>query len=314
MDRLEAMALFRAAAEGGSLSAAGRALNVPLPTVSRNISELEAHLKTRLFNRSTRALTLTEAGRAYLESAKLILEQVAEAERSAAGEYIAPKGDLTISAPLGFGRLHLTPVVSEFLAVYPEIDVRLVLTDRVVHLLEDHVDCALRIGELPDSSLVALKLGAIRRVVCGSPAYFARRGRPGTPADLADHDTVAFEGLTASTQWRFRSNHGEVIVPIRPRLSVTSADAAVEAASAGVGLTNILCYQAAKAIESGALDVVLGDYEPAPAPVNLVHAGQGLLPLKLRAFLDFAAPRLRERMNKGQVLAGLPERERAEAH
>ncbi len=296
MDRLDGMRVLLAVADAGSLSAAARRLGIPLPTVSRKIAELESHLNARLLIRSTRSLALTDAGRSYVEAARRILEQIEEAERAAAGEYAAPRGDLVITAPLSFGRLHVTPVLAAFLAAYPQIDVRLALTDRVVRLLEDHVDCAVRLGALPDSSLMATRLGEMRRVVCASPAYLDSRGTPITPADLTSHASVTFDGLTSASVWSFADGDRQISVAVHSRLAVSSAEAAVDAAIAGVGLTNVFAYQAATALADGRLRIVLGDHEPPLAPVSLVHAGQGLMPLKLRAFLDFAAPRLRERL------------------
>lgn len=301
MDRLESMTVLLEAVDGGSLSAAGRRLGMPLASVSRKISELEAHLKARLLNRSTRRLTLTEAGRSYVTACRRILEQVGEAERTAAGEYSAPQGDLTLTAPVVFGRLHVLPVVSDFLKAYPKIDIRLVLSDRVVHLLDDHIDAALRIGQLPDSSLVATQLGTVRRVTCASADYLARHGTPKVPADLAAHDCVTFEGLISPVAWTFGADQSEISVPIKSRLTVNTAEAAIDAAAAGVGITRVLSYQAAGAVEDGRLTILLQEFEPAPSPVSLVHAGQGLLPLKLRVFLDFAAPRLRERLARSRL-------------
>jgi DNA-binding transcriptional LysR family regulator len=296
MDRLEAMAVLLDVVDAGSLSAAGRRLHMPLASVSRRVSDLEAHLKVRLLNRSTRQLSLTEAGHAYVAACRRILEQVGEAERTAAGEYSAPRGELTLTAPVVFGRLHVLPVVSDFLKTYPEIDVRLVLSDRVVHLVEDHIDVALRIGRLPESSLVAMRLGTVRRVVCASPAYLALHGLPETPADLAGRDCVAFEGLFTPRNWVFAEGSSAVSVAIRPRLVVNTAEAALDAAIAGVGITRVLSYQAAGAVGDGRLAILLREFEPEPSPVSLVHTGQGALPLKLRVFLDFAAPRLRARL------------------
>jgi DNA-binding transcriptional LysR family regulator len=301
MDRLESMSILVAAVEAGSLSAAARRLGTPLATVSRKVSDLEAHLKTRLLNRSSRNLTLTDAGRSYLEACRRILEDVGEAERAASGEYSAPKGDLIITAPIVFGRLHVLPVAMEFLKAYPEIDIRIVLADHVVNLLEDHVDLAVRIGELPDSSLVATRIGAIRRVVCGSPAYFAERGTPQSPDELGQHDCITFEGLSSPHAWGFATAKSEASVPIRSRLVVNTAEAAIDAAIAGVGITRVLSYQIANAMQAGALAVALEEFEPVPAPVSLVYAGQGRLPLKLRAFLDFAAPRLKARLLQGAM-------------
>jgi DNA-binding transcriptional LysR family regulator len=296
MDRLEAMSILLAVVDAGSLSAAARRRGIPLATVSRKVSELETHLRTRLLNRSSRRITLTEAGRSYVAACKRILEDVEEAERSASGEYSAPKGDLTITAPIVFGRLHVLPIVLEFLAAYREINVRFMLADRVANLVEDHVDLAVRIGKLPDSSLVATRVGSIRRVVCGSPAYFGERGMPTSPGDLGTHDCITFEGLMSPRAWSFARGKSDVSVAIHSRLSVNTAEAAIDAAIAGVGVTCVLSYQIADAARIGRLVVALQEFEPAPWPLSLVYAGQGRLPLKLRAFLDFAAPRLKARL------------------
>jgi DNA-binding transcriptional LysR family regulator len=296
MDRLEAMAVLLAAVDAGSLSAAARRLGLPLATVSRRVAELEAHLGARLLTRSSRRLTLTDAGRSYAAAAKRILEEVGEAERAAAGEYSAPKGELIVTAPIVFGRLHVLPVVMDFLRAYPEIAVRLVQADRVIDLQENHVDLAVRIADLPDSSLIALRVGSIRRVVCASPDYLAARGAPRRPADLAAHDCITFEGPIAPDIWAFATGETAATIPIRPRLVVNTAEAAVDAAVAGLGVTRVLSYQAAEALSAGTLALALQDFEPPPSPVSLVYAGQGLLPQKLRAFLDFAAPRLKARL------------------
>jgi DNA-binding transcriptional LysR family regulator len=296
MDRLESMSILVAAVEAGSLSAAGRKLGMPLTTVSRRVSELEAHLGTRLLTRSSRKLALSDGGSAYVAACTRILEEVEEAERAAAGEYRSPKGDLTVTAPIVFGRLHVLPVAVEFLKAYPEIALRLVQADRVVNLLEEHIDVALRIGELPDSGMVAIRLGSIGRVVCASPDYFARRGTPKIPADLAGHDCISFEGMSAANSWRFSSGKSPIAVPVCSRLIVNTAEAAIDAAAAGLGVTRVLAYQAASAIAVGSLTPALEEFEPAASPVSLVHGGGGLLPQKLRAFLDFAAPRLKARL------------------
>ncbi|QYE35970.1 LysR family transcriptional regulator [Polymorphobacter sp. PAMC 29334] len=199
MDRLDAMATLIAAIDGGSLSAASRKLGMPLATVSRKVSELEAHLRTQLVVRTSRKLLLTEAGQIYVVASRRILDEVEEAERAASGEYRAPQGHLTITAPIMFGRMHVAPVVLAFLQAYPEIDARLVLADHVVSLIDDHVDVAVRVGPLPDSAMVATRLGEIRRVTCASPDYLAARGTPETLAALAGHDCVMFEGLYANT-------------------------------------------------------------------------------------------------------------------
>ena len=206
MDRFESITVLLAAVETGSLSAAGRKLGMPLATVSRKVSELEAHLKARLLSRSTRKLTLTDAGREYVVACKRILEYMSEAERAASGEYSAPRGELIITAPIVFGRLHVLPVISEFLKAYPEVDVRLVLGDRIANLMEDQVDLAVRIGELPDSSLIATRVGTIRHVVCGSPAYFAEYGTPKSPNELTAHRCITFAALMSPNAWTFDVN------------------------------------------------------------------------------------------------------------
>ena len=296
MDRLDAMAVLLAVVDAGSLSAGARRLGMPLTTVSRHVSDLEAHLRSRLLIRSSRRVALTEAGRSYVAACRQILEDVGEAERSAAGEYSKPKGDLVITAPIVFGRLHVLPVVLDFLRAYPDINVRLSLTDRPVGLLEDHIDLAARIGELPDSSLVATRVGTIRRMVCATPQYFAERGKPKRPEELTAHDCVTFQGLSAPDAWSFANGKSDMAVAIHSRLVVNTAEAAIDAALAGVGITRVLSYQIAQARRSGALDIALENFEPTPWPVSLVYPGQGRLPLKLRAFLDFAAPRLKARL------------------
>jgi len=287
------MSIFVTAVEEGSLSAAARQLRMPLTTVSRNVSELEAYLKTRLLNRSSRKLTLTDAGRTYVTACKQILEYVTEAERGASGEYSAPKGNLNITAPIVFGRLHIVPIVAEFLRAYPDVDIRMVLTDGVANLLEERVDLAVRIAPLPDSSHLAARVGLIRRVVCGSPAYFAERGIPTKPDDIVNHDCVTRDGQSFENAWTFSVGKSSVAIAIHARLIVNTAEAAIDAAIAGVGITRVLSYQIVDAVRAGTLVMVLEDFEPVPMPVSLVYAAQGLLPLKLRAFIDFAVPRLR---------------------
>jgi DNA-binding transcriptional LysR family regulator len=295
MSRLESMSVLVAVVDAGSLSAAARRLGMPLATVSRKVAELESRLKTRLLHRTTRQLSLTESGASYVAACRRILEEIGEAERAATGEYAVPKGELVVTAPVVFGRLHVVPVVAEFLAQYPEIDVNLVLTDRVVHLMDEAADVAVRIGELPDSTFVATGVGAVRRVVCASPAYLAAHGLPAKPRDLAGHECITFEVLASKRAWVFGAGKSELAVPVHSRLAVNTAEAAIAASMLGVGLVRVLSYQVADALRGDALRVVLEAFESAPLPINLVHKGQAPLPLKLRAFLDFVAPRLRSR-------------------
>ncbi len=278
VDKLGAMAILLNVVEAGSLSAAAKRLDVPLATVSRRIAELEAHLKTRMLHRTSRRLSLTEAGRLYVEACKRILEQVDEAERAAMGVHKDPKGRLTVTAPIVFGRIHMIPIISAFLGEYPDIDLKLVLADRLLDLLESDVDVALRIGDLTDSSLIASRIGTVRRVTCASPSYLATHGRPRTPEDVRNHTCVTFDNLASPETWRLSSAKGDVTVPVRSRLTVTTAEAAVAAAVAGLGLTRLLSYQITEAQRARQLELVLEDYEPPAWPISLVYAGQQLLP------------------------------------
>lgn len=283
-----------AVTEAGSLSGASRVLKVPLATLSRKITDLEALLGTRFLIRTTRKLTLTDAGVAYVAAARRILEQVDEAERNALGEFTTPKGELVITAPLMFGRLHVLPVVADFLAAFPQISIRLMLADRNVDLIDDRVDMAVRIGALPDSSMVATRIGSMRTVVCASPALLLEHGEPKHPQALSTYPCITVESPMPSPSWRFRdAGSGAIDIAMRPRLVVSTPEAAVDAAALGVGVTRVLHYQVANAVQAGALQIVLEGFEPEPSPVHLVHASRGVMPLKMRCFIDFAAPRLK---------------------
>jgi DNA-binding transcriptional LysR family regulator len=305
MDRFEAMKVLVSVVETGSFTAAGKRLGVPLPTVSRKLAELEEHLGTRLLARSTRRLDLTDAGTDYVASCKRILGEINDAERKASGEYVTPKGDLVLTAPVVFGRLHVVPIVAAFLGSYPDIDVRLVQSDRNAQLLDDHIDLAVRIGALPDSSMIAVQVGSVRRVVCASPEYLAAHGVPKKPADLSSLSCITFDVLGSTTSWSFENKTGrsDHVVPVRSRLLVNTAEAALDAAIAGAGVTRVLSYQAAKAVEEGKLRLVLEPFEPSPVPVSLIHTAQGMLPLKTRSFIDFAVPRLRARLTRNEDAA-----------
>lgn len=293
MDRFDAIKTLLAAVDGGSLSAASRKLRMPLPTVSRKVSDLEHHLGTQLVTRTSRKLLLTDAGRAFVGSSRVVLDMLEDAERAASGEYQAPRGDLLVTASIMFGKLHVTPIAIEFLSAYPEVNLKLVLADHVVDLAENHVDAAIRIGKLPNSALVASHVGDIHWITCASPDYIARRGAPLTPDALVEHDCIAFEGLEPARDWRLGKGTASQTVTIRPRFAVNTAGSLIDAAIAGVGICRVTSYQGASALRSGQLVRVLRDCIPEPLPVHLVHGGQAMIPLKLRAFLDFAKPRLR---------------------
>lgn len=299
LDRLGAITVFLAAIDGGSLSAAGRKLGMPLATVSRKVSDLEAHLGTRLLVRSTRALSLTDAGQAYAAACRRILAEVEDAEREAAGEYRSPKGDLIVTAPIVLGRLHLLPIVTRFLAAFPHVNVQLELGDRLLSIWEERIDLALRIGHLPDSTLVATPVGRVRQVVCASPEYLRRHGTPRRPGDLARYDCVTFDALSPGGSWTFGEGRARASVQVRARLRLNTAESALDAAIAGAGITRLLSYQVRGALNAGSLTRVLARYEPEAVPVSLIYGSQKPLPLKVRAFVDFAVPRLRQGLSPG---------------
>jgi DNA-binding transcriptional LysR family regulator len=295
MDRADGLAVFVEVAERGSFTGAARRLRRSPTAVTRIIAELETRLGVRLLNRTTRAVSMTEAGERFLAGAKRVLADLDEIERAAAGEGRAPRGELRVTAPILFGRLHVLPIVIEFLARFPEVSVALTLLDRTVDLVDEGLDVALRIGALAENSAVASRVGALRRIVVAAPEYLAERGTPRAPADLGIHSVVAFAGISGLEHWLFRGEAGETNVPIKPRLIVTTAEAALDAARAGFGLTRVLSYQAADDIGRGSLCRVLQAHEGDELPVHLLHPGGRHPPPKLRAFLDFAVPRLRKR-------------------
>ena len=295
MDRTDAIAVFIAVADHGSFAAAARRLGRSPASVTRAVADLESRLGVRLLTRTTRAVSTTEAGQRFLGGAKRVLADLDEIERAAAGQGTAPRGELRLTAPILFGRLHVLPIVTEFLDRCPEVRAALALVDRPVDLVEEGLDVAVRIGALGESSAVATRVGALRRIVVASPDYLARRGTPQRPADLSDHDVVAFSGIAGVEHWVFREAAGDVNLAIRPRLVVSTAEAAIDTARAGFGLTRVLSYQAAEDVARGALLRVLPGYEGDEVPIHLVYPGGRHPPPKLRAFLDFTTPRLRRR-------------------
>jgi DNA-binding transcriptional LysR family regulator len=296
MDRFEAMSVLLAVVEAGSLSAGARRLRVPLATVSRRVSELEKHLGVRLVLRTTRGLTLTEEGRAFVAASRRILEELDAAERQAAGDHGALRGGLHVTAPIAFGERHLMPLVPEFLKAQPDIDLRLTLTDRRISLIDEHVDVALRIGHLADSALIATRVGTVRRVICASADYVARRGAPREPDDLADHDGISFQGFATAPEWRYRGDGAAFTVQPRPKLAVNTTEAAIQAALAGIGIVRLLSYQVLDHLRSGALQELLPGFAPDALPVSVIHAPSDPLPPKVRCFLDWTVPRLRAQL------------------
>jgi DNA-binding transcriptional LysR family regulator len=293
-DRLDALTVFVAVAEQRSFAAAARQLSRSPASVTRGVSALEERLQTRLFNRTTRSVALTDAGARYLESCRRLLAAYDELEAVNLGEQVQPRGRINVTAPAMFGRLHVLPLVRDFLEEYPQVDVRLLLLDRVVSLVDEGLDLGVRIGRLPDSSLRAVLVGQIRRIVCAPPQYIARHGAPATPRDLANHTVVACTAVTPiPDRWSFHGPSGVASVAITPRLVVNTTAAAVDAALGGLGLACIMSYQAEPHVAEGLLQTVLVEYEPPPAPIHIVHPEGRHLPAKVRLFLDHAAGALR---------------------
>jgi DNA-binding transcriptional LysR family regulator len=298
MDRLDALSVFVAVAEEGSFIAASRRLGRSPAAVTRAVAALEDHLATRLLTRTTRAMALTEAGQRYLDQGRRALAEFAELESAAATERAEPAGVLTLTAPEMFGRLHVLPVAQAFMRDYPQVDILLLLLNRVVSFVDEGIDLGVRIAHLPDSSLRATQLGVVRRVVCASPAYLAAEGEPAHPDALQRHRTIARTDVRPGPErWSFGAGPGEVSVQVKPRLGVSTMQAALDAAVAGGGLVRVLSYQAAPLEAAGLLRRVLQDYEPPPIPIQLVYPAGRHLPLKTRLFIDRAAAALRGRFD-----------------
>jgi DNA-binding transcriptional LysR family regulator len=286
MDRIDAMQAFVAVADLQGFAPAARKLGLSPSGVTRLIAALEDRLGARLLQRTTRSVTLTDVGARYLERARRILADVEEAEGSVEDERARPSGRLVVSAPIGFGRLHVNPLVSEYLKRHPEVSGDLRLSDRMINLVEEGVDLAVRIGHLADSSLVARHVGEMRRIVVASPRYLKTHGEPKTPEAVASHRTILFGAMSASPDWRFVSNSRELRIAPTPRLTTNSADAAIQYAAQDGGLTRVLAYQAADAIKSGRLKIVLAKFEQPALPIHIVYPTSRLLSAKVRAFVD----------------------------
>jgi DNA-binding transcriptional LysR family regulator len=292
MGRFKEMEVFAGVVGAGSFSRAAVQLRMSPPAVTRAVNALEERLGIRLLNRTTRSLHLTEAGARFLESTRALLAEVDAAEKAAVGETAKPQGLLTVTASVTFGRSTLFPVVRAFARAQPQVDISVLLYDRMVNLAEEGIDVGVRIGELPDSGLIARRVGEVRRILVASPEYLSARGAPATPADLRDHQVIAFTGLMPNRDWRYRAGGAHRSVTLKPRLEVNDAVAAIAAAEAGEGVTIALSYMVADSLRSGRLAPVLDSYAPAPAPVHLIHGESRLVTPKVRAFMDFATPRL----------------------
>lgn len=298
MDRLHELEVFIAVADAGSFVKAGARLRLSPPAVTRAISALEERLGARVFNRTTRSLTITDVGQRFLESARRVLADLDVAEKEAVGETALPRGHLNITASVTFGRSALAPVVCGFLAQYPRVTMSVLLLDRVVNLVEEGVDVAVRIGHLPDSTLIAKRVGSVHRILVASPQYLARRGVPAAPADLRHHAVIAFTGLMPSREWRFRTGQKTGSVAVHPTFEINDAAPAIQAAAMGHGITVALSYMVSEQIRDGTLVPILQAFTLPPQPVHLVYPHVRLVAPKIRAFLDFAAPRLKGALDR----------------
>ena len=286
------MRVFVAVADLGSFVEASRRLRLSAAAVTRTIAMLEEELGVTLLSRTTRSVRLTERGILYRETCAQILDDVENADRRVRGEDAEPRGSLTVAAPLVFGRLHVLPIIEQLLRTHPRLSIRLALSDRVVHLVDEGVDLAVRIGALSDSAMIAVKVGEVQRVLVASPSYLATHGTPRAPADLTAHQLIAFESIQSTNDWRFGAEE-KLSVRVEPRFSVDSADAAIVAAEAGIGITRALSYQVRAALESGRLAAVLQSFAPAPIPVNLVYPARKLGAPNVGAFLTAARAHFR---------------------
>ena len=293
MDRLHSMEVFAAVADSGSFAKAARAMRLSPPAVTRAITALEDRLGTRLFLRTTRSVRLTEAGGRFLADAQRILQEIREAEEAAAGEHATPRGMLHVTAPVLFGRIYVAPILREFLDLYPSVTADTLFLDRVVNIVDEGMDVAIRIGELPDSSLTAIRVGFVRRVVYGAPVYFAKYGSPRHPRELTGHRVISGETAASIIDWRFSDGGTDFAVRVTPKMFVNNLDTAIESAICGWGISRTLFYQVAPHVAEGRLQIVLEAFEPPPLPIHVVRQEGRRASAKLRAFVDFAVDRLR---------------------
>ena len=294
MDRFQEMQIFVVVAQEQGFSAASRRLGLSAASVTRAVAALEQHIGTQLLVRTTRTVHLTEAGQRYFDDCRRILAEVQEAEDSAAGSHALPRGQLTITAPVLFGDLFVTPVMADYLCRYPDVSINALLLDRVVNMVEEGIDVAVRIGELPDSNQHAIRVGEVRRVICASPGFLAEHGRPEHPQALAALPVVATSAIGQQRNWPFLDGGEALSVRTEPRLTVTANQSAITAARKGLGLTRVLSYQVADKVAAGELEIVLAEFELPPLPIHVVYQGGRKAPARIRSFVDFAVKALRE--------------------
>lgn len=293
MDRFHLMTVFVAVAEEEGFAAAARRLRMSPPAVTRAIAFLEERLGVRLLTRTTRLVRTTDAGARYLEDARRILLEADEADEAAAGINATPRGHLAVTAPVLFGKIYVMPIITAYQMAFKETTVSALFIDRVVNLVEEGLDVGIRIGPLPDSSLRAIRVGQVRRVVCASPAYLRTYGSPKSPADLAQHPIIAATSVSSGSEWAFARGKEKIGVRLSPRILVNTNDGALEAAKSGFGLTRLLSYQVANELAADTLETVLTDFEEASLPVHVIHREGRHGSAKVRSFVDLAVERLR---------------------
>jgi len=293
LDRFLTLQVFVKVAECGGFAAAARALAMSPPAVTRAVSALEDRIGTRLLVRTTRSVRLTESGERFLQDCRRILVDMEEAEEAAVGSHAAPRGELRITAPVLFGRLYVTPILGDFLEQYPLVNCQTLFVDRIVNLMDEGLDVAIRIGNLPDSSLIAVRAGAVRRVMFAAPAYLKKHGLPKHPTDLLDHRLIKSLAINSSMEWSFHEKGKPVSIRIEPRLRMNTNDAVVELVARGWGISRLLSYQIAPQIAEGRVQTILTEFEPPPMPIHVVHQEGRMVSTKVRAFVDFMVDRLR---------------------
>ncbi|MGH1351245.1 MAG: LysR family transcriptional regulator [Methyloligellaceae bacterium] len=291
MDRMRALEVFLEVADSGSLAAAARSLSISAPSVTRILGEYEEELGVLLFHRTTRALTLTDDGKNFLNDARHIIDAYKDASDALRGAHRSPQGTLRITASTLFGQHYILPLLMEYMDEYPEVKVDAVFLDRVVSLIDEGFDLAVRIGHLPDSSMIATRVGSVRRVICGCETYFEKYGMPEKPSDLKDHNIILGMPVSSTLDWRFS---GKTVVRLKPRLRLSSISAAIAAAKSGWGITRVLSYQIGPELGDGGLKTVLSEYEPEPLPIHIIHPEGRSASAKVRAFVDLARDTIRK--------------------
>ena len=293
MDKFNLITIFITVVDTNGFAAAARKLNISPPAVTRAINELEAQLNVRLLTRTTRKVRVTDVGARYVEDCRRIIAELSEADESVGGSHGAPQGRLTLTAPVLFGSKFVTPIVAEYLQTYPEVSASCLFLDRIVNMMDEGIDVAVRIGELPDSSMQAIRVGQVRRVICAAPRYLKQHGLPKQPRDLQDHTIISANSLAFLPEWTLMEDGVAHAVKLQSRFTTSTNDSAITAAIGGFGLTRLLSYQIAEFLRDGQLKTVLSQCEPPALPIHVVHREGRHASKKARAFIDLAVERLR---------------------